>query len=150
MTTERETEDGRWVEGDPLPFFEGAAVRAKRRVMGAASFLRYRMPDQLAMKAAWMLPRSVALWAYIRVMAHATQGPYGDQHVDDVRYSDAYKRWEDGPHEKDGLPSRIEVLRRFKPWIPRWLVEVVEHGPSSDVKVIRSWKDWVETFGDID
>jgi len=100
--------DGRWVGSDPLPFCDGAAVRFARRVKDKASFhlfmantfLRHTLPDKIAMQVAWWLPREVALWAYIRVMAHATQGPYGNQHVDDVRYSDAYKRWEKGPHDE--------------------------------------------------
>lgn len=104
---ETETEDGRWVESDPLPFYDGVAVRMARRVKERldslrldAMMFRHGAPDKIAMQVAWWLPRKVVLWAYIRVMAHATQGPYGCDHVDDVRYSDAYKRWEKGSHDE--------------------------------------------------
>jgi hypothetical protein len=61
------------------------------------SLLRYdlhKVPQRLAMKAAWALPRSVAYWAAIRLMAHATVGPYSDQVVPDLTVEDALKRWE--------------------------------------------------------
>lgn len=59
-----------------------------------------KIPDKVAMKVAWKLPRKVVYWAYVRVMAHATSGPYGMEDVDRVSYSDACKRWEKGPHRK--------------------------------------------------
>lgn len=31
--------------------------------------------DTIPMKLAWLLPKRVAYWAYIRVFAHATSGP---------------------------------------------------------------------------
>ena len=49
--------------------------------------------EKAVMWVAWVLPRRVALWAYIRVMAHATQGPYGGDHVEDITYRKAYDRW---------------------------------------------------------
>lgn len=60
--------------------------------------LKAQIPDKAAMYVAWMLPRRVTLWAYIRVMAHATQGPHGSDHVEDITYRKAYDRWEAGPH----------------------------------------------------
>jgi hypothetical protein len=43
---------------------------------------------------AWRLPRSLAYWCAIRVMAHATQGRYGTQVVPELTAMDALKRWE--------------------------------------------------------
>lgn len=43
---------------------------------------------------AHVMPRQLAYFAYIRVMAHATTGPWGMEHPDDVGYSKAAKRWE--------------------------------------------------------
>ncbi len=60
--------------------------------------LRVRMfiakyKETLLIKLAWLLPRGVAYWAAIRVMAHATQGKYGNQVVPDLTAMDALKRW---------------------------------------------------------
>jgi len=62
------------------------------------ALLRAQIPDKAAMYVAWALPRRVALWAFIRVMAHASQGPYGHENVNDITYRQAYDRWEKGPH----------------------------------------------------
>lgn len=59
---------------------------------------RERWTDRLARKAAWLLPRRVVEWAYIRVGAHATTGPFEDTVVPDLGMMDALKRW-DIPHE---------------------------------------------------
>lgn len=42
------------------------------------------------MFVAWSLPRRIALWAFIRVMAATGQAP------DDITYESAYKAWEAG------------------------------------------------------
>jgi hypothetical protein len=52
-----------------------------------------RMIEKLTMKAAWMLPKRLAYWCAIRVIAHATQGEYGHQIVPDLTAMDALKRW---------------------------------------------------------
>jgi len=65
----------------------------------SAKCLVNKYQDKAAMFVAWMLPRRVVLWAYVRVMAHATSGPYGTENVDSITYSTAYRRWEEGPHE---------------------------------------------------
>jgi hypothetical protein len=51
------------------------------------------IPDKVAKIVAWKLPRRVVSWAYIRVMAHASSGPYGNECVDDINYKNAYERW---------------------------------------------------------
>lgn len=50
--------------------------------------------EALAMHLAWALPKDVAYWAAIRVMAHATTGQYGHQIVPELKATDALKRWE--------------------------------------------------------
>jgi hypothetical protein len=52
------------------------------------------LQEKIARHIAWLLPPRVAMWAFIRVAAHATQGPYGTDHIDDLRYSDFMARWE--------------------------------------------------------
>lgn len=48
--------------------------------------------DKLWMKLAWMLPKPVAKWAYIRVWAHATS-IHGDKSIDQISYQDAMRAW---------------------------------------------------------
>ena len=43
---------------------------------------------------AWHLPKSLVMWCYVRVGAHATTGQYGDTVVPDLSMMDALKRWE--------------------------------------------------------
>ena len=57
-----------------------------------------RLRDRVAMKIAWMLPHSIAYWAFTRVAAHATTGKWGNECPDNVSVMDAMGRWyEDQP-----------------------------------------------------
>ena len=51
------------------------------------------MPERIARKAAWLLPRSIAYWAAIRVGAEATTGEWSSQVVPELTFMDAIKRW---------------------------------------------------------
>jgi hypothetical protein len=55
----------------------------------------YKLPERVTRKVAWALPRPVAYWAAIRVMAHATTGRYSNQVVPELTAMDALKRWDD-------------------------------------------------------
>ena len=52
-----------------------------------------RLKEKLAIKIAWLLPRRVALWAMIRVAAHATSGRWGHEYAGDVDYAKMHDRW---------------------------------------------------------
>lgn len=54
----------------------------------------YRWREKALIWFAWKLPKSLAYWAAIRVIAHATQGQYSNQIVPDLTAADALKRWE--------------------------------------------------------
>lgn len=43
---------------------------------------------------AWRLPRRLAFWCALRVMAHATTGRWGNQIVPELLFIDAVERWE--------------------------------------------------------
>ena len=47
------------------------------------------------MKVAWLLPRRVVTWCYVRVGAHATTGKYGNTIVPELSMMDALGRWDD-------------------------------------------------------
>ena len=57
-------------------------VDAKRRVIERALIF-----------IAWHLPKPLVYWASIRLMAHATTGPYSSQVVPELTAMDALKRW---------------------------------------------------------
>jgi hypothetical protein len=62
------------------------------------SLIRYdlrKIPDRVAMAAAWALPHRLAMWTAIRVMAHATTGSFGNQIVPELTAMDALQRWDD-------------------------------------------------------
>ena len=50
--------------------------------------------EKILLKIAWMLPKKIAYWCAIRVMAHATTGDYGSTIVPELNAMDALKRWE--------------------------------------------------------
>ena len=51
------------------------------------------MTEKIWMWLAWRLPKELVKWAAIRLMAHATQGPYSNQVVPELSAMDALKRW---------------------------------------------------------
>lgn len=53
------------------------------------------MKDKLIQTIAWWLPRRLAYWCAVRVIAHGTQGPWSNQVVPDLLAMDALKRWEE-------------------------------------------------------
>lgn len=55
---------------------------------------RDKLAERLTTKVAWLLPRRIAYWAAIRVMAHATQGKWSSQNVPALYAMDALKRWD--------------------------------------------------------
>lgn len=57
---------------------------------------RNEFNEWLAIKVAWLLPRQVALWAMVRVVAHATTGKWGNEHPDSIGYKEMHDRWQEG------------------------------------------------------
>lgn len=50
--------------------------------------------ERLTMWVVWHLPHQIVYWAYIRVHANATCGPFGGEQPDQVSWSEACRRWE--------------------------------------------------------
>jgi len=50
--------------------------------------------DHLARRAAWALPRRVAMWAALRVAAEATTGKYSDVDFYSLTAMDAISAWD--------------------------------------------------------
>ena len=50
--------------------------------------------EKLQMKLVWALPRWMIKWASVRMIAHATQGEYGDTIVPELSAMDALDRWQ--------------------------------------------------------
>lgn len=53
------------------------------------------MRERAIQAVAWHLPREFVMWCAVRVMAHATVGPYGNQVVGDLKAMDALNRWDE-------------------------------------------------------
>lgn len=53
-----------------------------------------RMRERAIQAVAWHLPRELVKWCAVRVMAHATVGPYSNQVVGDLKAMDALNRWD--------------------------------------------------------
>jgi hypothetical protein len=50
--------------------------------------------ERAVMAIVWRLPEEIIYWAYIRVQASATTGPFSNECPDDVNWSEALRRWE--------------------------------------------------------
>ena len=50
--------------------------------------------EKLVMNFAWLLPRYLVMWCYVRVVAHATTGQFGNTIVPELSAMDALKRWD--------------------------------------------------------
>jgi hypothetical protein len=50
--------------------------------------------ERLLMAFVWRLPRSVVMWATVRVIANATTGEYRNQIVPELTAMDALQRWD--------------------------------------------------------
>lgn len=54
--------------------------------------------DRFYMWLAWKLPAGLVTWAFTRVVAYATTGPYSETEVPGLTCVEAGKRW----HEAEG------------------------------------------------
>ena len=52
------------------------------------------MAEKIWVWIAWRLPRVLVMWASIRLMAHATQGKWGNECPDGVDVMTALQRWD--------------------------------------------------------
>lgn len=57
-------------------------------------YLLLRRREAFVRWVVWRLPRTVVMWCYIRVGAHATTGQYGDTVVPELGMMDALQRWD--------------------------------------------------------
>lgn len=61
-------------------------------------WFQYKVADlkeRLLHFIAWILPRSLVMWAFIRVVSHATTGKWSHQVVPELKAMDALKRWDE-------------------------------------------------------
>ncbi len=59
------------------------------------NYYRRKLEEKILVFIVWKLPKNVVMWAYIRVVSHATVGKYGSTIVPDLSAMDALKRWTD-------------------------------------------------------
>ncbi len=52
------------------------------------------MVERFYMWLAWKLPPRLAMWAYFRIFAFATQGVYGSTDCSQITAMEVIKRWE--------------------------------------------------------
>ncbi len=53
----------------------------------------HRRSDRICIWIAWLQPKRLAYWVYIRVHSYATTHKYSDTHPDDVTWSMALKEF---------------------------------------------------------
>lgn len=58
------------------------------------AWAKHNLSNRVMTWIAWALPHDLVMWASIRLMAHATQGKWGNQTPDSVNILEALKRWE--------------------------------------------------------
>ena len=62
-------------------------------IIGLRIWLR-ESKEKIYLWFVWKLPKELIMWCSIRLIAHATQGEYGNTIVPDLAAMDALKRWE--------------------------------------------------------
>jgi len=67
------------------------------------NFKPYKWKDEITRKIAWKLPRRLIVWCYVRVVAYATTGKYGNTVVPELGAMEALGRYEQdhSAHKKD-------------------------------------------------
>lgn len=111
-----------------------------------------KFTEKLQRKVAWALPRSIVMWAYIRVVANATTGNYGNTIVPDLTAMEALERWDNDKrpqihpnlvpaHNAIKWSKRLEKKQTYERII-EWsrLPKTIKHGG----------KEYQLSFGDID
>lgn len=73
---------------EPFPFRERLSIRVYWARHDIGKWLRYGVWQSLAHK----LPRRLAYFAYVRVMAHAW-AEAGNKHPDELTYREVCERW---------------------------------------------------------
>lgn len=58
-----------------------------------------KLREKLQRKIAWILPRSIVMWCFVRVVAHATTGEYSNQIVPELTAIEALDRWDKVQYE---------------------------------------------------
>lgn len=100
----RDSKTGRWYAYDPehmKVYWSHEAERVPVPMWGNYWFRmtfpfvvwRKTRKGKLYQAIAWRLPKELVLWAYTRVVAHATTGEYGDTVVPDITAMEALDRW---------------------------------------------------------
>lgn len=54
-----------------------------------------KFKEKVQRKIAWLLPHSIVMWAFIRVVSHGTTGKWSRQVVPKLTAVEALKRWDD-------------------------------------------------------
>jgi hypothetical protein len=68
--------------------------RVTQKWMAPISWRTHEIVDAVLQWLAWRLPRRLVMWCAIRLIAHATQGRYGDTVVPELTAMDALQRWD--------------------------------------------------------
>lgn len=66
-----------------------------------------RKIEKLQRKIAWSLPKWLVMWAYVRVVAHATTGRWSNQVVPELGATEALDRWD---NEHAPLPIHHNLI----------------------------------------
>jgi len=67
----------------------------------------------------WLLPRKLVMWCAVRVMAHASTGPWGNEHPDSISMMTMLQRWEMNPNQESAvLDEELKVRAIQTRWHP--------------------------------
>jgi hypothetical protein len=93
-----------------------SAVTKARYIWYDRAYLLTKRREKLLLWLVWRLPRPVVMWAFIRVGAHATTGPYGNTVVPELTMMEALRRWDaPPPPTPPGGPAAAEPVKANLP-----------------------------------
>lgn len=63
-------------------------------ILFGTKYAAMNVKERILIFVVWRLPKSLVMWAAIRLIAHATAGKYETQLVPELTALEALKRWE--------------------------------------------------------
>lgn len=73
-----------------------------------------KFSEKVQRKIVWMMPRKLVMWAYIRVVSHATTGKWSNQVVPELSAIEALERWDNPFAPRPIHPNLIDAHNHIK------------------------------------
>ncbi len=77
-----------------------------------------KFSEKVQRKIVWLMPRKLVMWAFIRVVSHATTGKWSNQVVPELGAMEALERW-DNPKAPQPIHHNLVDAHNYIKWAKR-------------------------------